>query len=406
MPFRRTVVAIFAIGCGVVASAQQRPAKSPSDIDLPPVSWTCPMHPDVVDSKTGNCPICKMNLVSVRLDSIWTCPVHSVIAERKAGKCPIDGRDLIQVTVAVTWTCPGHPEIDQAQPGVCPEGTPMAIKRSTRAHGNHNPQHGGQFFMAPDHWHHLEGALPRAGMFRLYLYDDYTRPMPIDQLKAATGRIVTKERFDNASRTSKEEAAFPLKLARKGSYLEGVLDVKSLPAQIAAKIKFKEDGPEYRFDFTFDAFSKEPRAPSSSASTRAKTPADIAAVPAAATTSTPNQAFAAIEVSIPDTVEEMFAELAGRNERIRELIGRGAFGEVWVPAFQAKELALAIEAHTGQFPEARRPVAESAVKRLVRTAWLLDAYGDLGNRQQLTDAHERFQSAVEDVKSVVVASGR
>jgi hypothetical protein len=35
----------------------------------------------------------------------------------------------------------------------------------------------------------------------------------------------------------------------------------------------------------------------------------------------------------------------------------------------------------------------------VRTAWLLDAYGDLGNRQQITDAYEIFKAAVSDVVS-------
>ena len=61
---------------------------------LPPITWACPMngtharrndHADVKAEK-ANCPICKMALVAVRLDSIWTCPVHSVIAEKQAGR--------------------------------------------------------------------------------------------------------------------------------------------------------------------------------------------------------------------------------------------------------------------------------------------------------------------------------
>ena len=191
------------------------------------------MHPDVVEDRPGECPICKMKLVPVRLEAIWTCPVHAVIARDRAGSCPIDRRDLIQVTVAVTFTCVGHPEISQIDRGVCPDGTPMTKLRSLRPHGNHNPQHGGLFFMAPDNTHHLEGAYPRA-------------------------RVVTNETFDAATRTTKEISAFPLVRTCSGGYLEARVDTAVLPAQMSAKVQFKSDAPEYRFDFTFAELSARP----------------------------------------------------------------------------------------------------------------------------------------------------
>src|SRR5215831_13886745 len=86
---------------------------TPPPSDTPPVSMTCPMHPDIVESSPGNCPICKMKLEPVRLESIWTCPVHAVISESKPGTCPICRRDLIQMTVALTWTCADRPDINQ-----------------------------------------------------------------------------------------------------------------------------------------------------------------------------------------------------------------------------------------------------------------------------------------------------
>src|SRR6476661_789480 len=111
-----------------LSAAPQTPkgaAPRPQGEGLPPISWTCPMHPEILEDKKGTCPICKMDLVAVRLDSVWSCPVHPVIAESKPGKCPIDRRDLIQVTVAVSWTCPGA-TTESTEPGTCPDGAPMA----------------------------------------------------------------------------------------------------------------------------------------------------------------------------------------------------------------------------------------------------------------------------------------
>jgi hypothetical protein len=45
------------------------------------------------------------------------------------------------------------------------------------AHADHSPKHGGVFFMAPDKFHHVEGAYPAEGEFRLHLYDDHTQPI-------------------------------------------------------------------------------------------------------------------------------------------------------------------------------------------------------------------------------------
>jgi hypothetical protein len=41
----------------------------------------------------------------------------------------------------------------------------------------------------------------------------------------------------------------------------------------------------------------------------------------------------------------------------------------------------------------------SAVRRLVLAAWRLDQYGDLGDRERITQAHALFTAAAADIKA-------
>jgi len=414
-----TALVVLAVSSPGSIVAQQNPRPA-ADIDLPPISWACPMngvvmpdgtrHTDIFETDKGNCPVCKMALVAVRLDSIWTCPVHSVVAEKQRGTCPIDHRDLVQVTVGLSWTCAGHPEIEQLSPGTCPDGSAMAVKYTPRPHGNHNPQHGGQFFMAPDNWHHLEGTFPQPRLVRIYLYDDYTKPLPRDQMKSVQGRIITTSGRGPAAR----DVSFPLVQSRNGQYLEAKVDSRALPASIVAKIKLKADAPEYHFDFSFTEFSKQPPAVAAPALAAAKAPARtslpaapgtaVAAAPSEPTSPTPSQGPivnpALIQVPIPGTVGEIVAEISARNRQIGELIELGRFTDVWFPAFEAKDLALAMSPHAAQITADKRALLEPTINQLLRAAWLLDAFGDLGNREQITAAYADFKSAVAGIESI------
>jgi hypothetical protein len=401
----------FILALTVAVTAQRTgstPARAPA---LPGLSYSCVNHPDVLETKPGTCPICKMALVPVRLDGAWMCPVHTAVIENSSGTCRLCKRTLVPVTVSLTWTCRDN-QTDYLEPGNCADGAPRIGRRALRPHGNHNPQHGGQFFMAPDNWHHLEGAYPAQRVFRLYLYDDYGRPLAADKIRDVQARVVTKENFDPATRQTTDIAAFPLKTVRNRAYLEARVDTPALPAEMTAKVRFGSDQPEYRFDFTFAQLTKEPLVPvvgptqpqsqqqprRADASTSVKATVDrSASAPTAPLPTAPGPDPALTPLPIPSSMSGMVEQLRARQKQVGDLVTRGDFGAVWVPAFQAKDVAIALEPHLAHLDPAKREIAEPAITAVVRAAWLLDAAGDVGNRQQIESAYAAFSTAVADL---------
>jgi hypothetical protein len=299
----------------------------------------------------------------------------------------------------LAWTCRGDVNTEHLEPGLCRDGSPRLAKRTLRPHGNHNPQYGGQFFMAADNWHHLEGVYTRARRFRLHVYDDYARPLGDAALRRVAGRVVIEERAAEATRPAREVRAVPLRVAQDGSYLEAQMPPLPFPARFAAKVTFKPGDPEYRFDFTFAAASVEP-APVRTASSRRSTPprtqapaaAPPAGVPALAGDNDPAAAAPA-----PATIPEIVEAIRGARREIATLIAAGDFAAIWVPAFKAKDLALTLEPHLGHLPSNGRAPAELAVFRLVQASWRLDAVGDTGNRGDVDDAFRQFDEALAAV---------
>jgi hypothetical protein len=193
-----------------------------------------------------------------------------------------------------------------------------------------------------------------------------------------------------------------------------------------AKVQFKPNDKSNRFDFTFDSYSKEPPrgavltnaapgATPSAATPATATPAPAAAAGTAATataaaptsapatpaTLMPNSGGgidpALVPTAIPDTVPEMVKELRTRTDQIRGLIEKGSFGSIYVPAFQAKDIALALDEHKGDLPAEKQKVVDPAIAKLVRSAYMLDAFGDLGNKEQITEAYAMFLAASKDI---------
>src|SRR5207244_12737642 len=120
-------------------------------------------------------------------------------------------------------------------PGPCADGRIRTKYQERHMHGDHNPRYGGQFFMADDNLHHLEGTFVRPDVFRVYFYDDFTRPLAI----AGFAGTVTKTDSDG------RDIGAPISI-RPGrptdrNTLEMRLPGPTLPARFALRVQFKAD---------------------------------------------------------------------------------------------------------------------------------------------------------------------
>jgi len=71
---------------------------------------------------------------------------------------------------------------------------------------------------------------------------------------------------------------------------------------------------------------------------------------------------------------------------------------VYVPALQAKDLALEIQAKQ---PESARANIEASVRQIVIAAYQLDNFGDLGDAAQAQDAFRSMSAAIAQLDSLV-----
>jgi hypothetical protein len=100
----------------------------------------------------------------------------------------------------------------------------------------------------------------------------------------------------------------------------------------------------------------------------------------------------------------LLADLTIQSSRVDALFQQGAYAEMYFPALAAKEAALALGDRASRLPAAGRADVADAVRRIVLAAWLVDLYGDLGNKPKLADARDAFAAAVSDLRSAYGAA--
>ena len=150
------------------------------------------------------------------------------------------GHDL-PVRKARKYICPMRCEDEKTyeEPIICPK---CGMKlQDTMSHMDHSPRHGGTFFMSPDGLHHLEGVLMAGREFRLYGYDEFTRPIDSATISAV-----------GAAKTSGDanELTFVLDRASSGEYLTGRIDpAVTFPIALKVRVTFAGSHEPSVYDF-------------------------------------------------------------------------------------------------------------------------------------------------------------
>lgn len=163
---------------------------------------------------------------------------------------------VLQVAFCASLLCScARPQQEAQQEAQKESTTTSTAPAQGAAHMDHNPKHGGIFFMAANNIHHLEGAYTQGGTFRLYLYDSYTKPVDPSQVKEAKGNIYRGEYAD--------PPGIPLVLSKDGKTLEAHLGDSKFPLNVTMTLTLPGMDPKEKpdlFNFTFDDYSKDPAA--------------------------------------------------------------------------------------------------------------------------------------------------
>lgn len=272
----------------------------------------------------------------------------------------------------------GGTDLPAGEGGATAGFAPNPADPNAAAHMDHNPLHGGQFFMAANNYHHLEGALPRAGEFRLYVYDDFKQPVDPRNF----GGDVVFEAW-NEETESWDETRYPMAPAIGSDHLISEIP-DELPSEFFAHVWLA--GEQQRYDFYFEETTVEPPAGASRGG------GVVRAGP---------HSHERPPMTIPEDRNAIMALLAKKRDRVRTQIENGEWLTLYVPAFDARDLAEVLLDRLTGLSARQRGQARQAIGRVMQSAAELDRSGDLADRARAQRAFERFDSGVRELDDLI-----
>ena len=324
--------------------------------------WKCTRHPEVVVDDPGGCPVCDLELVEVLVGLVWVCPKS---LEESLGEEGATGLTILRLQGRSLGFSTEEVAFGEKDCSLC--GRPLLGVTVQVPHGDHHPRHGGVFRMASDNLHHMEAVVSPPGVLRLFFFDSYTRPMAAGAFKARYLRA----RLDEKEGLVDGVVSYDLKPAESGACLEAAIEDYALPLHLVVKAEIA--GRQERFDFTFRSIGSPDLEP---ADKRTRRPED--------------------ELEIPASAAGIVAEIKSRDARVQELIGEQEYKSLFIPAFEAKVFALELEKRFGPAEQdGRRLKLKRGVKGIVRGAWLLDHFGDQGDRPGVLQQYRVFSEGVK-----------
>jgi len=231
-----------------------------------------------------------------------------------------------------------------------------AAPQDARFHLPHEPLYGGQFFSAAQDTLHIEGVWPEQRRFKLFVADEWGRPLNEARLRTLGGRIVVGD------------VSTPLVVGTEADYLEARLPTLKLPAEISLVLSVPGRVDE-GFQFSFHGYSDERNA----------------------------IRFPIEPTVIPDSLPGIVAALTAARDEVEAVFSRGQLAYVYAPADRARDLALALESFLADLPAADRARAGELIRVAVRAAWLLHVASDEGTLAQADAARIGLNATIAEV---------